>query len=123
MPARHANVIKLHKQVVKETTFLPDADDNVDKDKATKEALAILEKEYEIFNDPNMLPVKSLPRYDTWDRDRTVQQWIEHCKKRPNEPHAISPTFSQQEYSWKPVQVIGYDEKENKFKVLVLQTR
>jgi hypothetical protein len=58
---------------VKETTFLPDEGDNIDKDKATKEALAILEKEYEIFNDPNMLPVKALPRYDTWDRDRTAQ--------------------------------------------------
>ena len=56
---------------MKETTFLPDEGDNIDK--ATKEALAILEKEYEIFNDPNMLPVKALPRYDTWDRDRTAQ--------------------------------------------------
>jgi hypothetical protein len=66
-------VIKKHKHVVKETTFLPDEDDKIDKDQATKAALAILEKEYEIFNDPNMLPVKSLPRYDTWDRDRTVE--------------------------------------------------
>ena len=48
-------------------------------DKATREALAVLEKEYEIFTDPNMLPVKALPRYDTWDRDRTVQQWLHYC--------------------------------------------
>ena len=67
MPARHANVIKQHKHVVKETTFLPDDDKMIDKDKATREALAILDGEYEIFNDANMLPVKALPRYDTWD--------------------------------------------------------
>jgi len=59
LPARHANVIRKHKFVIKETMFLPKADSNFDKDKATKEALAILEKEYEIFNDPNMPPVKA----------------------------------------------------------------
>ena len=53
--------------MVKETTFLPDDDKMIDKDKATREALAILDGEYEIFNDANMLPVKALPRYDTWD--------------------------------------------------------
>jgi len=59
--------MKKHKHVIKETTFLPSEDNHVDKDKQTKEALAILEKEYEIFNDPAMLPVKALTRYDTWD--------------------------------------------------------
>lgn len=120
MPARHANVIKSHKQVIKETTFLPEDDNKIDKDKATREALAILEKEYEIFNDPNMLPVKALPRYDTWDRDLTPQQWLEYCGKRPEEPHAVSPCFDKGEYAWKPVQILGYDEKERKFKVRVL---
>jgi hypothetical protein len=79
LPARHANVIRSHKQVIKETTFLPEDDNKIDKDKATREALAVLEKEYEIFNDPNMLPVKALPRYDTWDRDMTPQMWFEYC--------------------------------------------
>ncbi len=46
---------------------MPKPENLLDKDKATKEALAILDKEYEIFNDPNMLPVKALTRYDTWD--------------------------------------------------------
>ena len=72
MPGRHTNVIKVHKNVVKETTFLPNEDDKIDKDKATREALAILSKEYEVFSDPNLLPVKALPRYDTWDRDRPI---------------------------------------------------
>ena len=117
MPARHANVISTHKQVVKETTFLPEDDNKFDKDKATREALAILDKEYEIFNDPHMQPVKSLPRYDTWDRDFTPKQWVEYCLKRPTEPHAVSPCFENGDYTWKPVQVLSYDEKERKFKV------
>ena len=103
MPARHANVIKQHKHVVKETTFLPDDDKMIDKDKATREALAILDGEYEIFNDANMLPVKALPRYDTWDQDRTVEEWLEYCRVRPDQPHAISPLFVGNEYAWKPV--------------------
>jgi hypothetical protein len=73
-------VIKKHEFIVKETTFLPKAESMLDKDKATKEALAILDKEYEIFNDPNMPSVKALTRYDTWDTDRTVEEWLEHCK-------------------------------------------
>ncbi len=52
---------------MKETTFLPRENNALDKDKATREALAILEKEYEIFNNPDMPPVKALTRYDTWD--------------------------------------------------------
>jgi len=46
---------------------LPKDDTGIDKDKATREALAIIEKEYEIFNDSAMPPVKALTRYDTWD--------------------------------------------------------
>ena len=41
MPARHANVIKQHKHVVKETTFLHDDDKGIDKDKV-KDRLEIL---------------------------------------------------------------------------------
>ena len=32
----------------------------------------------------------------------------------------MSPCFDQGEYTWKPVQIIGYDEKERKFKVRVM---
>jgi dynein heavy chain len=37
--------------------------------------------------------------------------------KRPTEPHAVSPCFENGDYTWKPVQVLSYDEKERKFKV------
>jgi hypothetical protein len=122
LPARHANVIKQHKNVVKETTFIHDDDDKVDKDKATKEALAILDQEYDIFTNNLLLPVKALSRYDTWDQDKTVQEWLDYCAARPNQPHAQSPCYVNNEYSWKAVRVIGYDEKEKKFKVIVEDT-
>ena len=37
------------------------------------EGLKILEKENEIFNDPNLPSTKALTRYDCWDEDRTIE--------------------------------------------------
>ncbi len=85
LPARHANVIKKHKNVIREKTFLEEIETAADKDKATQEALKILEKEYEIFNGGSNLPsVKTLTRYDTWEEDKTIEQWIDFCQARPD---------------------------------------
>jgi hypothetical protein len=119
LPARHANVIKKHQFVIKETRFLPKPENNFDKDKATKEALAILDKEYEIFNDPNMPPVKALTRDVTWDQDRSVEDWLEHCKQRPDEFHGVSPVFEKGEYIWRAVKVLDYNWAQKKYKVQV----
>jgi len=74
LPARHANVIKKHKNVIREKAFLEEIITEADKDKATQEALKILEKEYEIFNgDPNLASVKTLTRYDAWEEDKTTE--------------------------------------------------
>lgn len=104
---------------MKETTFLPKEENNFDKDKATREALAILAKEYEIFNDPNMLPVKALPRYDCWDTDRTVEEWLEHCREHGDVFHGVSPVFEKGEYVWRPVKVLSYDYKLQKYRVQI----
>jgi len=45
-------VIKKHHNVIKEQTFLHKAEAGIDKDLATQEAIALLDKEYEIFNQP-----------------------------------------------------------------------
>ena len=42
---------------------------------------------------------------------------------RPDQPHAISPCFADNEYAWKPVRVVGYDYQTNKYKVEVCNTR
>lgn len=73
MPARHANVIKKHKNVVREKTFLEELENNTQKDQATQEALKILEKEYEVFTDPNLPATKALTRYDTWEEEKTIE--------------------------------------------------
>lgn len=109
MPARHANVIKKHRDVIKEKTFLPEVDKGFDKDLATQEALKILEEEYKIFNLDSIPGTKVLTRYDTWDEDRTPEQWVDYCQARPGEPHGLSPVFHINEYMWKPVEVLDYD--------------
>jgi hypothetical protein len=49
LPARHANVIKKHHDVRIDKTFLNKIENLIDKDEATKEAITLLNKEYEIF--------------------------------------------------------------------------
>ena len=122
MPARHANVIKKHQEVQKETTFLHKAETGVDKDQATKEAVALLEKEYEIFNESTMPGVKVLTRYDTWDEDKSIEQWLDYCQARIGQAHALSPVYQGYEYLWKPVEVLDYDYKERKYRVKVVAT-
>ena len=60
-------MVEKHQNVIKESTFLHNDDRNIDLDKATKEALAILEKENDIFKSSDMPDVSVLTRYDTWD--------------------------------------------------------
>lgn len=123
LPARHANVIEKHRDVQKETTFLHKVEAGIDKDQATKDAIALLDKEYEIFNDSGNMPgVKVLTRYDTWDEDRTVEDWVEYCQARPGQAHALSPVYQGYEYCWKPVEVLSFDYKERKYKVKVVAT-
>ena len=108
-------MIKKHHDVQREKTFLEKVEIGVDKDQASKEAIALLDKEYEIFNEPGMPGVKVLTRYDTWDEDRTIEQWVEYCQARPGQAHALSPVYQGYEYCWKPVEVLSYDHKERKY--------
>jgi len=55
--------------------------------------------------------------------DRSVEQWLRYCEMRPDQPHAMSPCFADNEYAWKPVRVLGYDYAQKKYKVEVCNTR
>ena len=112
----------MHNEVQKENTFLHKVEAGIDKDQAAKDAIKLLEAEYEIFNEPNMPGVKVLTRYDTWDEDRSIEQWIEYCQARPGNAHALSPVYQGYEYCWKPVEVLDYDYNERRYKVRVLST-
>ena len=81
--------------------------------------MKILEKEYEIFSDPNLPGIKALTRYDTWEEDKNIEEWLDFCAARNNVPHALSPVFEAGDYVWKPVSVVGYDYKERKYRVIV----
>lgn len=77
----------------------------------------------EIFNGgPNLPSVKTLTRYDTWEEDKAIEQWIDYCQARPDQPHALSPVYEDKEYVWRPVKVLDYDHKEAKYKVQVFTT-
>ena len=115
-------MIKKHHDVKKEQTFLHKVEQGIDKDQATKDAIALLDKENEIFLEENMPGVKVLTRYDTWDEDRSIEQWLEYCQARPGQAHALSPVYQGYEYCWKPVEVLDYDYKERKYKVKVVAT-
>lgn len=115
LPARHVNVYNAHKNVKNEQQFTGEEARAEDPDQASVEAKAILDREYEIFEDASAPPEKALTRYDTWDQDRSVAEWLRYCEMRPDQPHALSPCFADNEYAWKPVRVVGYDKSQNKF--------
>lgn len=115
-------MIKKHHDVRIDKTFLNKIENIIDKDEATKEAITLLNKEYEIFQTEDMPGVKVLTRYDTQDEDRSIEQWIEYCQARPGQAHALSPVYQGYEYCWKPVEVLDFDYTERKFRVKVVAT-
>jgi hypothetical protein len=108
--------------VQKDQTFLHKAETGIDKDLATKEAIALLEKEYEIFNTPDMPGVKVLTRYDCWDEEKSIEEWMEEFKSNPGQAHGLSPIYQDYDYCWKPIEIVDYDYKEKKFLVRVCAT-
>jgi len=40
-----------------------------------------------------MSGIKVLTRYDTWDEDKTIQEWVDDCLSKPNQAHALSPVY------------------------------
>ena len=73
-----------HKHVKDESKFQIAEPKNPNPDQQAIEAKAILDREYDIFQDPMAPPEKALTRYDTWDQDRTIEQWLRYCEMRPD---------------------------------------
>jgi hypothetical protein len=67
LPARHVNVYQAHKHVKNEQKVGNDEHKNINPDQQSIEARAILDREYDIFQDPLAPPEKALTRYDTWN--------------------------------------------------------
>ena len=72
--------------------------------------------------DTEVPDLKNLLRYDVFEGDKTPQEWIELCMQNPNETHGLSPVCENYKYSWKPVQVLAYDQKARKFKVKIVSS-
>lgn len=82
----------------------------------------MLDDENKIFSDPNLPSTRALQRFDTWDEEKEVEQWLNIFKTKPDEPHGLSPVYEDNEYVWKPVSITGYDAKTKKWEVIVCHT-
>jgi len=70
--------------------------------------------------DTDVLELKNLLRYDVFDDDKTPEEWVQLCMQNPEMAHGLSPVFSNYEYTWKPVSVLGYDVKTKKYQVKIV---
>lgn len=84
--------------------------------------MKLLAQDFEIFTDPNLPSTRQLSRFDTWDEEKTVEEWFEIFNSKPDQAHGLSPIYEKGEYIWKPVQILDYDAAHKKFKVKVIST-
>lgn len=82
------------------------------------EALKLLEAENEIFTVPDLPPTTFLPRFDleSYEEEEHIPEMLARCQAKPDQVHALSPTYENYEYVWKPVYVLDYVNKRWKVK-------
>lgn len=87
-------------------------------DEHTLEALKLLEAENEIFTTPDLPPTTFLPRFDldAYEEEEHIPEMLKRCQDKPDQVHALSPTYENYEYVWKPVYVLDYVNKRWKVK-------
>ena len=80
-------------------------------DEQTLEALKLLEAENEIFTTPDLPPTTFLPRFDlaAYDEKIHIPEMVRRCQEKPDQVHALSPTYQNYEYVWKPVYVLDFE--------------
>lgn len=68
-----------------------------------------------------MLSIKNLARYDCWE-DKDWQEWLRLCKENTKDYDGVSPVFENNDYVWRQVKVLDYDEEQMKYKVIFLHS-
>jgi len=63
-----------------------------------------------------------LTRYDCFEEDKSIDDWVRECQAKPGQAHALSPVYQGYEYCWKPVEVLSYDYAAQKYVVKVCAT-
>ena len=95
--------------IVRDQTFIHKHEPSTT-DEQTMEALRLLEAENEIFTVSDLPPTTFLPRFDlqAFEEEASIPDILARCQAKPDVVHALSPTYDNYEYVWKPVYVIDY---------------
>jgi len=122
MPARAVGIknektLNIKSNIIRDQTFIHKHEPSKT-DEQTMEALKLLEAENEIFTVPDLQPTTFLPRFDlqAYEEEELIPEILERCKAKPDQVHALSPTYENYEYVWKPVYVLDYVNKRWKVK-------
>lgn len=83
--------------------------------------ISILEEDYARSYSQQLLSIKNLARYDCWE-DKDWKEWLRICKENIKEFDGISPVFENNDYVWRQVKVLDYDEEKMKYKVIFLHS-
>lgn len=62
-----------------------------------------------------------MARYDCWE-DKDWQEWLRLCRENTKDYDGISPVFENNDYVWRQVKVLDYDEEKMKYKVIFLHS-
>lgn len=102
--------------VVRDQTFIHKHEPSTT-DEQTLEALKLLEQENEIFTVPDLPPTTFLPRFDlqAYEEEPQIPDIVARCQAKPDQIHALCPTYENYEYVWRPVYVLDY--VNNRWKV------
>lgn len=106
-----------NENIIRDQTFIHKHEPSTT-DEQTMEALKLLEGENEIFTVPDLPPTTFLPRFDleSYEEEEEIPEMLARCQAKPDQVHALSPTYENYEYVWKPVYVLDYVNKRWKVK-------
>lgn len=106
-----------NENIIRDQTFIHKHEPSTT-DEQTVEALKLLEAENEIFTVPDLPPTTFLPRFDleAFEEEDKIPEMVAKCQAKPDQVHALSPTYENYEYVWKPVYVLDYVNKRWKVK-------
>lgn len=106
-----------NENIIRDQTFIHKHEPSTT-DEQTMEALKLLEAENEIFTVPDLPPTTFLPRFDleSYEEEENIPEMLARCQAKPDQVHALSPTYENYEYVWRPVYVLDYVNKRWKVK-------
>jgi hypothetical protein len=88
---------------------------------SNSQEIALLEEDYVRSYDQQLFSIKNLARYDCWE-DKDWQECLRLCRENTKDYDGISTVFENNDYVWRQVKVLDYDEEKMKYKVIFLHS-